>query len=143
MSIGLSHVPVRLAQFCVPLSAASGLSYPCGTVTGGASCVVSERADPVVKYDKGRLKEGANINKSLVTLGYVIQALGTLNFYYNFLREMASIYNMEVGGREFDPRPGHYSRMSLVQPGNWYGQLNVPFFQNSEFILNIVPVGKQ
>ena len=27
-------------------------------------------------YDKGRLKEGANINKSLVTLGSVIQALG-------------------------------------------------------------------
>ena len=31
---------------------------------------------------------------------------------------------MEAGGREFDPRPGHYSRMSfLVQPGNWYGFL--------------------
>ncbi len=27
-------------------------------------------------YNKGRLKEGANINKSLVTLGSVIQALG-------------------------------------------------------------------
>ena len=30
---------------------------------------------------------------------------------------------MEAGGREFEPRPGHYSRMSLVQPGNWYGFL--------------------
>ena len=31
--------------------------------------------------------------------------------------------SMEAGGREFDPRPGHCSRMSfyfLVQPGNWY-----------------------
>ena len=28
------------------------------------------------QYNKGRLKEGANINKSLVTLGSVIQALG-------------------------------------------------------------------
>ena len=36
----------------------------------------SERADPMCKYNKGRLKEGTNINKSLVTLGSVIQALG-------------------------------------------------------------------
>lgn len=36
----------------------------------------SERADPTSQYNKGRLKEGANINKSLVTLGNVIQALG-------------------------------------------------------------------
>ena len=31
-------------------------------------------------------------------------------------------------------------------PGNWYGFLvfsSVPFFQNSEFIWNIVTVGKQ
>ena len=33
---------------------------------------------------------------------------------------------IEAGGREFDPRPGHYSRMTdecLVQPDNWYGFL--------------------
>ena len=36
----------------------------------------SERADPNSHYNKGRLKEGANINKSLVTLGNVIQSLG-------------------------------------------------------------------
>ena len=52
---------------------------------------------------------------------------------------------METGGREFDPRPGHYSRMSfnstrqLVQ----FSHLNVPFFLNSEFIWNIILVGKQ
>ena len=30
---------------------------------------------------------------------------------------------MVAGGRELDPRSGHCSRMSLVQPGNWYGFL--------------------
>ena len=35
----------------------------------------SERAN-LIDYDKDRLKEGANINKSLVTLGNVIKALG-------------------------------------------------------------------
>ena len=30
----------------------------------------------MIDYDKDRLKEGANINKSLVTLGNVIKALG-------------------------------------------------------------------
>lgn len=38
----------------------------------------SERADPSSRPDfRKRLTEGANINKSLVTLGYVIKALGT------------------------------------------------------------------
>ncbi|ELT93052.1 hypothetical protein CAPTEDRAFT_105632, partial [Capitella teleta] len=37
----------------------------------------SERADPTTNYHRGRLKEGANINKSLVALGNVIQALGS------------------------------------------------------------------
>ena len=37
----------------------------------------SERADPHLKYNKGILKEASNINKSLVTLGNVIVALGT------------------------------------------------------------------
>lgn len=35
----------------------------------------SERAN-IIDYDKDRLKEGANINKSLVTLGNVIKSLG-------------------------------------------------------------------
>lgn len=34
----------------------------------------SERADP--QYCRDRLTEGSNINKSLVTLGIVISALG-------------------------------------------------------------------
>ena len=52
---------------------------------------------------------------------------------------------MEAGRREFDPRPEQYSRMSsspnrqLVR----FSHLNVPFFLNSEFIWNIVLVGKQ
>ena len=36
----------------------------------------SERADPQHKYNKGVLKEASSINKSLVTLGNVIVALG-------------------------------------------------------------------
>lgn len=36
----------------------------------------SERADP--SYCKDRITEGANINKSLVTLGIVISTLGIL-----------------------------------------------------------------
>jgi len=39
--------------------------------------VASERADVTSSsYNRGRLKEGANINRSLVALGNVIQALG-------------------------------------------------------------------
>lgn len=38
----------------------------------------SERADP--NYCRDRITEGANINKSLVTLGIVISALGTVKF---------------------------------------------------------------
>jgi len=39
--------------------------------------VASERADITSSsYNRGRLKEGANINRSLVALGNVIQALG-------------------------------------------------------------------
>lgn len=37
----------------------------------------SERADP--SYCKDRITEGANINKSLVTLGIVISTLGMCN----------------------------------------------------------------
>jgi hypothetical protein len=39
----------------------------------------SERADPNWSLNyKGRLKEGSNINKSLVTLGNVIKSLGII-----------------------------------------------------------------
>lgn len=38
---------------------------------------LSERADP--SYCKDRITEGANINKSLVTLGIVISTLGMCN----------------------------------------------------------------
>lgn len=43
----------------------------------------SEKADP--SYCKHRITEGANINKSLVTLGIVISTLGknNINFYLN------------------------------------------------------------
>jgi len=41
----------------------------------------SERADPSSRGDfRQRLTEGANINRSLVTLGYVIKALGKLGW---------------------------------------------------------------
>lgn len=43
----------------------------------------SERADP--SYCKDRITEGANINKSLVTLGIVISALGINNVPFSFL----------------------------------------------------------
>lgn len=39
----------------------------------------SERADP--SYCKDRITEGANINKSLVTLGIVISTLGKHSSY--------------------------------------------------------------
>ena len=42
----------------------------------------SERVDPTSPYNKNRLKEGANINKSLVTLGNVIKALGKFRLIY-------------------------------------------------------------
>ena len=35
---------------------------------------------------------------------------------------------MEAGGREFDPRPGHYSRMSFFRQLVRFSHLNVPFF---------------
>ena len=50
-----------------------------------------------------------------------------------------------AGGREFNPRPGQYSRMSF-HPTGWlvrFSHLNMPFLPNSEFILNIVLVGKR
>ena len=49
-------------------------------------------------------------------------------------------------GREFDPRPGQYSRMSFSSDqvtGTVFPHLNMPFLPNSKFILNIVLVGKQ
>lgn len=44
----------------------------------------SERADP--SYCKDRITEGANINKSLVTLGIVISTLGKHNIYFFILK---------------------------------------------------------
>ena len=38
----------------------------------------SERADSSSEVDKLRMKEGSDINKSLATLGSVIQALGRM-----------------------------------------------------------------
>lgn len=42
---------------------------------------ISERADP--NYCRDRITEGANINKSLVTLGIVISALGIGKFEHS------------------------------------------------------------
>ena len=42
-----------------------------------------------------------------------------------------------AGGREFDPRPGQYSRMSFSSDqvtGTVFSHLNIPFLPNSEFI---------
>ena len=53
---------------------------------------------------------------------------------------------MEAGGREFEPRPGGTIIGRVFSPTRQpvrFSQLNVPFFQNSEFVWNIVPVGKQ
>ena len=37
---------------------------------------------------------------------------------------MPAVYKRCAGGREFDPRPGQYSRMSFSSdPGDWYGFL--------------------
>ena len=51
-----------------------------------------------------------------------------------------------AGGREFvEPRPGQYSRMSFSSDqvtGTVFPHLNMPFLPNSEFIENIVLVGK-
>ena len=38
----------------------------------------SERVESVSKFDKTLLKQASSINKSLVTLGNVIQSLGSL-----------------------------------------------------------------
>ena len=53
---------------------------------------------------------------------------------------------MEAGGREFEPRPGGTIAGRVFSPNRQpvrFSHLNVPFFQNSEFIWNIVPVGKR
>ena len=42
-----------------------------------------------------------------------------------------------AGGREFEPRPGHYSRMSFSSDqatGTVFPHLNMPFLPNSKFI---------
>ena len=49
-------------------------------------------------------------------------------------------------GREFEPRPGQYSRMSFSSDqvtGTVFPHLNMPFLPNSEFIENIVLVVKR
>ena len=49
-------------------------------------------------------------------------------------------------GREFEPRPGQYSRMSFSSDqvtGTVFPHLNMPFLPNSEFIYNIVLVVKR
>ena len=50
-----------------------------------------------------------------------------------------------AAGHELEPRPGHYVVGRVFSPTSQpvrFSHLNVPFFQNSEFIWNIVPVGK-
>ena len=50
-----------------------------------------------------------------------------------------------AGGREFEPRPGHYSRrvFSPTRQLVRFSHLNVPFFPNYEFIYNIVLIKLQ
>ena len=49
---------------------------------------------------------------------------------------------MEVGGREVDPTV-EGQVLSPTRHVVRFSHLNVPFFQNSEFIWNIVPVRKR
>ena len=54
-----------------------------------------------------------------------------------WLRAWDTLTMFEAGGREFDPRPGHYSRMSFSSDqvtGTVFSHLNMPFLPNSEFI---------
>ena len=49
-------------------------------------------------------------------------------------------------GREFNPRPGQYNRMSFSSAqvtGTGFPHLNMPFLPNYKCIENIVLVGKQ
>ena len=53
-----------------------------------------------------------------------------------------------AGGREFDPRPGQYTRVvgSFFHPTRRlvrFPHLNMPFLPNSEFIYNIVLLAKR
>ena len=53
---------------------------------------------------------------------------------------------MEAGGREFDPRPGGTIVGRVFSPTRQlvrFSHLNMPSFRNSEFIWNVVLVGKQ
>lgn len=59
---------------------------------------ISERADP--NYCRDRITEGANINKSLVTLGIVISALGMGNSSNILLNKLLSII-VVLNGEEF------------------------------------------
>lgn len=55
---------------------------------------ISERADP--NYCRDRITEGANINKSLVTLGIVISALGMGNSSNILLNKLLSIIVVRI-----------------------------------------------
>lgn len=59
----------------------------------------SERADPSSKPGfRKRLTEGANINRSLVTLGYVIKALAEKSLLSWSTEDMGSIQNFQSSG---------------------------------------------
>ena len=55
---------------------------------------------------------------------------------------LAMLKLWSAGGREFDPRPGHYSIGRVFSPTRQlvcFSHLNsMPFFPNSEFIQNVV-----
>ena len=51
--------------------------------------------------------------------------------------EWLALRTRRAGGREFEPRPGHYSRMSFSSgqvTGTVFPHLNMPFLPNSKFI---------
>uniref|UniRef100_A0A8C3TZ10 Kinesin-like protein n=1 Tax=Catharus ustulatus TaxID=91951 RepID=A0A8C3TZ10_CATUS len=67
----------------------------------------SERADP--SYCKDRITEGANINKSLVTLGIVISTLAQNSQMFSSCQSITSITSEAESGRGDNPPSGSSS----------------------------------
>ncbi|XP_064603276.1 uncharacterized protein LOC135468784 [Liolophura sinensis] len=77
----------------------------------------SERADTTVKTGyKGRLKEGANINKSLVTLGNVIKSLAEKSLLSWSTESMSSLHNSSASETMTSPHSSPRKQRSFYIP---------------------------